>query len=1101
MQRHFPRSLLYVVAAFALNPFAPTLRAAPVAFDLPAATAADSLLAFSKQAGVEVLFPFDDLRAVQSAALAGSFEPDEALTRLLRDTGFYARRTATGKFIIGHLTRPTGSIKGRVLLASAQPAVGVKLALSDGRHVAESDSNGEFALPFLPPGKYQLRLSAPGLRPLEIVDLRVDADRVLNLETQTLLPVDELVRLAPQIVEGKFYRHWKARDTEDYRPQQAGGNLDLPRTEDDALPYTIYDRDQISRSGVVNLSEFIQRSVLDGAAATRPSEQDGSKDVFIASSSNITLRGYGASETIVLVNGRRLPEMLLGGPNENNAQSPDVNFIPLSLVDRIEVLPVSASALYTGNPVGGIVNIVLRPDAQATELNATYTNALGRFDAPQSTLSLQHGQSLLGGKLRVRLNATFTQSVAPAESELGYIAANHAITPVNANHRLYRATPNIRSADDSPLFGPGSATFTSVAPGADGRGGLAAFQNREGVRSLALFDTPGGLASSPESVDYVYGRKQRGQTWFGSATWEVFPSLQLGLDGILSRSVATRGFGVYAGNLTLAKDSPFNPFDQEVEVTLNETTPLLGERFSEARQDYFSVVGGALIRLPSDWRVGLDAQYGHSVTRYRGIAQVDTDRWQQLVDRGLYNPLRDTQVYGPPAEFYDQALVYYRTKGSFAKLGDYTTFDAAIRVTNQSLPLPTGNGALNFGGDYRMNRLAPYDDIRLYGDGSLYEKPTHWSGRSIQRMSGFAELQAPLLPATWLPRGVRAVESDLAVRYVLADSANERNTAPTAGLKIDFAGGWSLRGSIATSNRLPPPYLRGKSTQATDGGTGGGEVSTVTITDPRRNNERYGGVLASDAINANLHPESAVTHTIGLLFQRGKIHRLRASLDFADTQKSGEITRLEPQDVVNLETIYPDRVTRDARGYVTSLRTGNVNLAWRHSQNWNTAVDYAWTEAFGGRLDVYGRWSYFNRYEVQLLPGTAMVDELNHPDLSKPDLLKHRMNFGATWSKPTWGLGWDGHYFHSRTLPEREWADQHRRQINPYWQFDAFVQADLARWLPWKLTRFDLRGQLRVNNLFNAQSPRYANDPSNAGVQSYSDWRGQTYALTVNATY
>lgn len=1102
----FARS--FVAAWAALAWFSPRSLASPARFDLPATSASDALLAFSKQANVEVLFPYDELRALHTAALAATLEPDEALSRILRDTGFYARRTGQGKFVVSRLAQPTGSIKGRVLLPSTAPAAGVRLTLSDGRHATESDANGEFTLPFLAPGKYRLQLTAPGHRPLEIVDLRVDANRVLNLETQTLLPADELVRLAPQIVEGKFYRHWKARDNEDYRPQQAAGNLDLPRTEDDALPYTIYDRDQISRSGVVNLSEFIQRSVLDGAAATRPSEQDGTKEPFIASSSNITLRGYGAAETIVLVNGRRLPEMLLGGTNESNSQSPDVNFIPLSLVDRVEVLPVSASALYTGNPVGGVVNIVLRPDADATELTATYTNALGRFDAPQSSVSLQHGESLLGGRLRLRVNATFTESIAPTEAELGYIQANNAKATLTSEDRIFRATPNLRSSDGSPLFGAGSAAFTSVAPGADGRGGLGAFGGREGVRSLGLFDTPGGLAKSPDSVDYVYGRKQRGSTWFGSVTWDIFPWLQLGLDGIVSRSIVTRGYDVFSGSLELAKDSPLNPFGQNVTVNLNETAPLLGERFGEAHMDYYSGVAGLLIRLPSDWRVALDTQYGHSLTHYRGIALADSARWQKLVDAGLYNPLRDTQVFGPPAEFYDRALVYYGQKGRFVELGNYTTIDAAARITNQSLPLPTGNGALNFGADFRMNQLAAYDDERRYGDGTWYEAPTHWSGRSIQRVSAFGELQAPLLPARWLPRYVRDVETDLAVRYVLADSAQERNTAPTAGVKIDLAGGWSVRGSIATSNRLPSPFLRGKSTRPDDGGVGSGEVSTVAVFDPVRN-EKYTGVTASDAINANLHPESAVTRTAGLLYQAGKVHRFRVSADFGDTQKSGEITRLETQDVVNLEQIFPQRVTRDplapgdnhAAGYIRSVRTGNVNLAWRHSQSWNVALDYAWTRCFGGRLDAYGRWSHFSRYEVQLLPDSSMVDELDHPDISKPDLLKHRMNFGAAWSKPAWGFGWDGHYFHSRALPFNDWQFQHRRQINPYWQFDAFVQADLARWLPWKLHRFGLRTQLRVNNLFDANPPRYASDPSNAGVQSYSDWRGQTYALSVTATY
>ncbi|HUL53449.1 MAG TPA: hypothetical protein VLT83_08585, partial [Opitutaceae bacterium] len=62
-------------------------------------------------------------------------------------------------------------------------------------------------------------------------------------------------------------------------------------------------------------------------------------------------------------------------------------------------------------------------------------------------------------------------------------------------------------------------------------------------------------------------------------------------------------------------------------------------------------------------------------------------------------------------------------------------------------------------------------------------------------------------------------------------------------------------------------------------------------------------------------------------------------------------------------------------------------------------------------------------------------------------------------------------------------------------------QGDVGRWLPWKSSRFGLRGQLRVNNVFGAHLPRYANDPSGAGVQPYGDWRGRTYSVSLTATF
>jgi outer membrane receptor protein involved in Fe transport len=59
----------------------------------------------------------------------------------------------------------------------------------------------------------------------------------------------------------------------------------------------------------------------------------------------------------------------------------------------------------------------------------------------------------------------------------------------------------------------------------------------------------------------------------------------------------------------------------------------------------------------------------------------------------------------------------------------------------------------------------------------------------------------------------------------------------------------------------------------------------------------------------------------------------------------------------------------------------------------------------------------------------------------------------------------------------------------------------VGRWLPWKSSRYGLRGQLRVNNLFGTGFPKYANEGSGAGVQPYGDWRGRTYSLSLTATF
>ncbi|MEJ1971444.1 MAG: hypothetical protein WDM96_02715 [Lacunisphaera sp.] len=138
-------------------------------------------------------------------------------------------------------------------------------------------------------------------------------------------------------------------------------------------------------------------------------------------------------------------------------------------MQQVEVLPASASALYSGNAVGGVINIILQPDFEGAEVRTTYTNALGGFNAPQSSVSLQYGHGLLDGKLHLRLNATFTRTDPAVDSELNYQPARLTRAPGLDS----RATPNVASTNGTPLFPTGTATFTSVAPGANGSGGAA----------------------------------------------------------------------------------------------------------------------------------------------------------------------------------------------------------------------------------------------------------------------------------------------------------------------------------------------------------------------------------------------------------------------------------------------------------------------------------------------------------------------------------------------------------------------------------------------------------------------------------------------------
>lgn len=125
------------------------------------------------------------------------------------------------------------------------------------------------------------------------------------------------IQLDPYIVEAKAERSWRARESDGYARQEAVGNLDLMRTADDALPFTILEREQVFRSGAVTLDEFLRRELLDAVAGSSSGQKVSASSFssLTADSTTLQLRGFGADETVILINGRRLPESVTSGAN------------------------------------------------------------------------------------------------------------------------------------------------------------------------------------------------------------------------------------------------------------------------------------------------------------------------------------------------------------------------------------------------------------------------------------------------------------------------------------------------------------------------------------------------------------------------------------------------------------------------------------------------------------------------------------------------------------------------------------------------------------------------------------------------------------------
>jgi len=136
-------------------------------------------------------------------------------------------------------------------------------------------------------------------------------------------------------------------------------------------------------SGDISVSDALRSSTMNSFGSFRESSGSSAQ-----SNATLNLRGVGSSRTLILINGRRT----VGSPSLGGGGTVNLNMIPFSAVDRIEVIADGASAIYGSDAVAGVVNIILKKDFDGMTVQARYGDR-DRDDATEESASVLMGVS------------------------------------------------------------------------------------------------------------------------------------------------------------------------------------------------------------------------------------------------------------------------------------------------------------------------------------------------------------------------------------------------------------------------------------------------------------------------------------------------------------------------------------------------------------------------------------------------------------------------------------------------------------------------------------------------------------------------------------
>lgn len=153
-----------------------------------------------------------------------------------------------------------------------------------------------------------------------------------------------------------------AQETTLQRVEVTGSSIKRVAAEG-ALPVQVITKAEIVRTGATSVADLMQQlPTMQGFTSSGESVGGGGGGVMTAS-----LHDIGESYTLVLLNGRRLAP-------RGSGSTVDLNSIPLSAIERVEVLTDGASALYGSDAIAGVVNFILKKDQETTEASIRMTS-------------------------------------------------------------------------------------------------------------------------------------------------------------------------------------------------------------------------------------------------------------------------------------------------------------------------------------------------------------------------------------------------------------------------------------------------------------------------------------------------------------------------------------------------------------------------------------------------------------------------------------------------------------------------------------------------------------------------------------------------------
>jgi outer membrane receptor protein involved in Fe transport len=614
-----------------------------------------------------------------------------------------------------------------------------------------------------------------------------------------------------------------------------GTRLGRPLAESPA-PALVIDRDEIERSGRTNLADLLRdRPEFPGTGIN-----DNVAISTTRGSVALELRGLGAGNTLVLVNGRRTS---VSANAFGDTVFVDGNRFPPAAIERVEVLKGGASAVYGADAVAGVVNLITRRLPSGGEWRLSYGNTFDR-DAAELEAAVATGASR--ERLGLTVSASFLQRHALASRDRSFSRTANLVPRFAGTYAEFAALPagTLAGYDGRSLTAP-NARFSVAAGQVNGQGGVDIPGLAAGTPITALPGTggePGGTLAQATPGFAAPFREATGGPFQGAAAasfvapeltrgdpaarnlfnfnehiWLVPAAERAGFGGRLDFA-ATRALALFAEagvqhnvsrtefmpvgvSATVPRTNPYNPFGVDVNTVWRIADA--GPRRSRMVDEAFSLVAGA--RSTPGAALAWETAASYSRDDYRDTTTNVLSAARVLA--ALASPQRATALNPFGGEsFHHAAAVIDPLKIAtwFAGWADLASVDARASGTLLRTPFGPVEGAAYL--ERRHERFNAFSDPATQAGDGLGFGATGPDARYVRHATALAfEARAPwsaAAPGAAATSGPRAA-LEAAARMENFAGSFRSGFRPSVGLVAQPGAGLIVRASQAWTFRAP----------------------------------------------------------------------------------------------------------------------------------------------------------------------------------------------------------------------------------------------------------------------------------------------------------